>query len=166
MQQVITRLIERFCLQPITRKWGSTALPEELNYVDWFPPFLSPYINAHRGKTFGYLDPGRGVEWCSFFKHHSYLALLGFLRNSFGLKFQGARSTYKQNIVKRHLPEPVSRTDYRVTPQDQLLDIIQSFLPRCVFQPWSKLQLSMGFQYRQWKRRSIKSLQAVIKCNR
>ncbi|MFT6655346.1 MAG: amino-acid N-acetyltransferase, partial [Marinomonas primoryensis] len=99
------------------------SVPEELNYVDWFR-HSSPYINAHRGKTFVILIPGEAVECAHFSSIIHDLALL----DSLGIRLvlvQGARPQISRILSNRHLPSRVE-DDYRVTPQDQLLDIIQA----------------------------------------
>jgi amino-acid N-acetyltransferase len=113
-------------------------VPEELNYVDWFR-HSSPYINAHRGKTFVILIPGEAVECAHFSSIIHDLALL----DSLGIRLvlvQGARPQISRILSNRRLPSRVE-DDYRVTPQDQLLDIIQA---SAAVRVQLEAQLSMG----------------------
>jgi len=58
-------------------------VPEELNYVD-LVRHSSPYINAHRGKTFVILlIPGEAVGMCFIFQASFHDLALLILRNSF-----------------------------------------------------------------------------------
>lgn len=98
-------------------------MPDELNYVDWFR-HSSPYINAHRGKTFVILIPGEAIECAHFSSIIHDLALL----DSLGIRLvlvQGARPQINKVLSSRRFSSQVEE-DYRVTPQDQLLDVIQA----------------------------------------
>ena len=113
-------------------------MPDELNYVDWFR-HSSPYINAHRGKTFVILIPGEAIECTHFSSIIHDLALL----DSLGIRLvlvQGARPQIDRILSNRRLPSRVE-DDYRVTPQDQLLDIIQA---SAAVRVQLEAQLSMG----------------------
>jgi amino-acid N-acetyltransferase len=113
-------------------------VPDELNYVDWFR-HSSPYINAHRGKTFVILIPGEAIECTHFSSIIHDLALL----DSLGIRLvlvQGARPQIDRILSNRRLPRRVE-DDYRVTPQDQLLDIIQA---SAAVRVQLEAQLSMG----------------------
>ena len=113
-------------------------VPEEFNYVDWFR-HSSPYINAHRGKTFVILIPGEAVECTHFSSIIHDLALL----DSLGIRLvlvQGARPQISRALSNRNLVSRVE-DDYRVTPQDQLLDIIQA---SAAVRVQLEAQLSMG----------------------
>jgi len=113
-------------------------VPDELNYVDWFR-HSSPYINAHRGKTFVILIPGEAIECTHFSSIIHDLALL----DSLGIRLvlvQGARPQIDRILSNRRLPSRVE-DDYRVTPQDQLLDIIQA---SAAVRVQLEAQLSMG----------------------
>lgn len=113
-------------------------MPDELNYVDWFR-HSSPYINAHRGKTFVILIPGEAIECTHFSSIIHDLALL----DSLGIRLvlvQGARPQIGRILSNRRLPSRVE-DDYRVTPQDQLLDIIQA---SAAVRVQLEAQLSMG----------------------
>ncbi len=114
------------------------SVPEEFNYVDWFR-HSSPYINAHRGKTFVILIPGEAIECAHFSGIIHDLALL----DSLGIRLvlvQGARPQIDRILSNRRLPSRVE-DDYRVTPQDQLLDIIQA---SAAVRVQLEAQLSMG----------------------
>ena len=98
-------------------------LQNDLNYVDWFR-HSSPYINAHRNKTFVIFIPGEAVESALFSNIISDLALM----DSLGVRLvlvHGARPQIERSLSNRHLPSQI-QYGYRVTPQDQLLDIIQA----------------------------------------
>lgn len=113
-------------------------MPDELNYVDWFR-HSSPYINAHRGKTFVILIPGEAIECTHFSSIIHDLALL----DSLGIRLvlvQGARPQIGRILSNRRLPSRVE-DDYRVTPQDQLLDVIQA---SAAVRVQLEAQLSMG----------------------
>ncbi|WP_191601265.1 amino-acid N-acetyltransferase [Marinomonas algicola] len=95
----------------------------DLNYVDWFR-HSSPYINSHRGKTFVIFIPGEAVECHLFPNIISDLALM----DSLGVRLvlvQGARPQINRVLKNRHLTSAI-HYGFRVTPQDQLLDIIQA----------------------------------------
>lgn len=115
-----------------------SSVPEELNYVDWFR-HSSPYINAHRGKTFVILIPGEAVE-CSHFSSIIHdLALL----DSLGIRLvlvQGARPQINRILASRHAAPPLD-SDYRVTPHNQLMDVIQA---SSAVRVQLEAQLSMG----------------------
>lgn len=98
-------------------------MSDDLNYVEWFR-HSSPYINAHRNKTFVVFIPGEAVESPQFSNIISDLALL----DSLGVRLvlvQGARPQIERIFSNRHIPSNI-QGGYRVTPQDQLLDIIQA----------------------------------------
>lgn len=98
-------------------------MSDELNYVDWFR-HSSPYINAHRGKTFVIFIPGEAVE-CPLFPSIIHdLALL----DSLGIRLvliQGARPQIERALSYKNLTSKLV-DGYRVTPQEHLLDIIQA----------------------------------------
>lgn len=99
------------------------SVPDELNYVDWFR-HSSPYINAHRGKTFVILIPGEAVECTHFSSIIHDLALLDSL--GIGLVLvQGARPQISRVLSNKELPSTLA-DDYRATPQEHLLDVIQA----------------------------------------
>jgi len=113
-------------------------VPDELNYVDWFR-HSSPYINAHRGKTFVILIPGEAIECAHFSSIIHDLALL----DSLGIRLvlvQGARPQIGRVLSNRRLSSQVE-DDYRVTPQDQLIDVIQA---SAAVRVQLEAQLSMG----------------------
>jgi len=115
-----------------------SSVPEELNYVDWFR-HSSPYINAHRGKTFVILIPGEAVECTHFSSIIHDLALL----DSLGIRLvlvQGARPQINRVLSNHHTSTPLD-SDYRVTPQSQLLDVIQA---SSAVRVQLEAQLSMG----------------------
>ena len=114
------------------------SVPEELKYVDWFR-HSSPYINAHRGKTFVILIPGEAVECEHFSSIIHDLALL----DSLGIRLvlvQGARPQINRILENKRI---ISRVEdnYRITPQDQLLDVIQA---SAAVRVQLEAQLSMG----------------------
>jgi len=95
----------------------------DLNYVDWFR-HSSPYINSHRDKTFVIFIPGEAVESPLFPNIISDLALM----DSLGVRLvlvQGARPQIERVLQNRHLDSDI-HCGFRVTPHDQLLDIIQA----------------------------------------
>ncbi|KZN13442.1 amino-acid N-acetyltransferase [Marinomonas sp. TW1] len=115
-----------------------SSAPEELNYVDWFR-HSSPYINAHRGKTFVILIPGEAVECTHFSSIIHDLALL----DSLGIRLvlvQGARPQINRVLSNHQTSTPLD-SDYRVTPQSQLLDVIQA---SSAVRVQLEAQLSMG----------------------
>ncbi|MGB2065156.1 MAG: amino-acid N-acetyltransferase, partial [Marinomonas gallaica] len=98
-------------------------MSDELNYVDWFR-HSSPYINAHRGKTLVILIPGEAFESPNFSNIIHDLALL----DSLGIRLvlvQGARPQIDRALGNRRLSSRIE-DGYRVTPQDQLIDVIQA----------------------------------------
>jgi amino-acid N-acetyltransferase len=111
---------------------------ENLNYVDWFR-HSSPYINAHRGKTFVLMIPGEAFEHPSFSGIIHDLALL----DSLGIRLvlvQGARPQIDRALNNRRLSTQIE-DGYRVTPYDQLLDVIQA---SAAVRVQLEAQLSMG----------------------
>jgi N-acetylglutamate synthase (EC 2.3.1.1) len=111
---------------------------DELNYVEWFR-HSSPYINAHRGKTFVILIPGEALESPMFSGIIHDLALL----DSLGIRLvlvQGARPQIDRVLNSRQLNRQFEG-GYRVTPHDQLLDIIQA---SAAVRVQLEAQLSMG----------------------
>ncbi|MBJ7536913.1 amino-acid N-acetyltransferase [Marinomonas sp. C1424] len=113
-------------------------MPDELNYVDWFR-HSSPYINAHRGKTFVILIPGEAIECPHFSGIIHDLALL----DSLGIRLvlvQGARPQIDRALSNHHLTS-LMEDGYRVTPQDQLLNVIQA---SAAVRVQLEAQLSMG----------------------
>ncbi|WP_420827041.1 amino-acid N-acetyltransferase [Marinomonas ostreistagni] len=113
-------------------------MSDELNYVDWFR-HSSPYINAHRGKTLVILIPGEAFESANFSNIIHDLALL----DSLGIRLvlvQGARPQIDRVLQERQL---LSRIEdgFRVTPYDQLNDIIQA---SAAVRVQLEAQLSMG----------------------
>ncbi|MCV2403918.1 amino-acid N-acetyltransferase [Marinomonas sp. C2222] len=113
-------------------------MSDELNYVDWFR-HSSPYINAHRGKTFVILIPGEAVECARFSSIIHDLALL----DSLGIRLvlvQGARPQINRAIGNSDLSDHIEE-GYRATPHNQLLDIIQA---SAAVRVQLEAQLSMG----------------------
>ncbi|WP_425452722.1 amino-acid N-acetyltransferase [Marinomonas piezotolerans] len=113
-------------------------MSDERNYVDWFR-HSSPYINAHRGKTLVILIPGEAFESPNFPNIIHDLALL----DSLGIRLvliQGARPQISRALANRHLSS-VIEDGYRVTPHDQLIDIIQA---SAAVRVQLEAQLSMG----------------------
>lgn len=113
-------------------------MSDELNYVDWFR-HSSPYINAHRGKTLVILIPGEAFESPNFSNIIHDLALL----DSLGIRLvlvQGARPQIGRALGDRHLSSHIE-DGYRVTPQDQLIDVIQA---SAAVRVQLEAQLSMG----------------------
>lgn len=113
-------------------------MSENLNYVDWFR-HSSPYINAHRGKTFVLMIPGEAFEHPSFSGIIHDLALL----DSLGIRLvlvQGARPRIDRALSNRRLSSQIE-DGYRVTPYDQLLDVIQA---SAAVRVQLEAQLSMG----------------------
>nr|WP_067221529.1 amino-acid N-acetyltransferase [Marinomonas gallaica] len=111
---------------------------DELNYVDWFR-HSSPYINAHRGKTLVILIPGEAFESPNFSNIIHDLALL----DSLGIRLvlvQGARPQIDRALGNRRLSSRIE-DGYRVTPQDQLIDVIQA---SSAVRVQLEAQLSMG----------------------
>ena len=113
-------------------------MSDELNYVDWFR-HSSPYINAHRGKTLVILIPGEAIEHTNFSNIIHDLALL----DSLGIRLvlvQGARPQIDRALGDRQLDSHIE-DGYRVTPYDQLGDIIQA---SAAVRVQLEAQLSMG----------------------
>ncbi|WP_370737080.1 amino-acid N-acetyltransferase [Marinomonas gallaica] len=113
-------------------------MSDELNYVDWFR-HSSPYINAHRGKTLVILIPGEAFESPNFSNIIHDLALL----DSLGIRLvlvQGARPQIDRALGNRRLSSRIE-DGYRVTPQDQLIDVIQA---SSAVRVQLEAQLSMG----------------------
>ncbi|TDP00495.1 amino-acid N-acetyltransferase [Marinomonas balearica] len=113
-------------------------MSDELNYVEWFR-HSSPYINAHRGKTFVIQIPGEALESPMFSGIIHDLALL----DSLGIRLvlvQGARPQIDRVLNNRRLSSQLE-DGYRVTPHDQLLDIIQA---SAAVRVQLEAQLSMG----------------------
>ncbi|REG82858.1 amino-acid N-acetyltransferase [Marinomonas pollencensis] len=113
-------------------------MSDELNYVDWFR-HSSPYINAHRGKTFVILIPGEALESPHFSGIIHDLTLL----DSLGIRLvlvQGARPQIDK-ILSTRQHNSVFEEGYRITPQDQLMDIIQA---SAAVRVQLEAQLSMG----------------------
>ena len=113
-------------------------MSDELNYVDWFR-HSSPYINAHRGKTFVILIPGEALESPHFSGIIHDLTLL----DSLGIRLvlvQGARPQIDKILSTREHASAFSE-GYRITPQDQLMDIIQA---SAAVRVQLEAQLSMG----------------------
>ena len=113
-------------------------MSDKLNYVDWFR-HSSPYINAHRGKTFVILIPGEAVECEHFSSIIHDLALL----DSLGIRLvlvQGARPQIDRVLSKGDRLNQLGG-EYRVTPQEQLLNVIQA---SAAVRVQLEAQLSMG----------------------
>lgn len=113
-------------------------MSDELNYVDWFR-HSSPYINAHRGKTLVILIPGEAFESANFSNIIHDLALL----DSLGIRLvlvQGARPQIDRVLGDRQLSSQIE-DGYRVTPYEQLSDIIQA---SAAVRVQLEAQLSMG----------------------
>ncbi|GAB3489265.1 amino-acid N-acetyltransferase [Marinomonas epiphytica] len=113
-------------------------MSDELNYVDWFR-HSSPYINAHRGKTFVILIPGEASESEYFSSLIHDLALL----DSLGIRLvlvQGARPQIDRVLFNQSVPTHLG-AHYRVTPQDQLADVIKA---SSAVRVQLEAQLSMG----------------------
>lgn len=113
-------------------------MSDELNYVDWFR-HSSPYINAHRGKTFVILIPGEALESSHFSGIIHDLTLL----DSLGIRLvlvQGARPQIDKMLTTQGHPS-IFEEGYRITPQNQLMDIIQA---SAAVRVQLEAQLSMG----------------------
>ncbi|WP_133011833.1 amino-acid N-acetyltransferase [Marinomonas flavescens] len=114
------------------------SVSDQLKYVDWFR-HSSPYINAHRGKTFVILIPGEALESAYFSGIIHDLTLL----DSLGIQLvlvQGARPQIDKMLASREHPSTFE-AGYRITPQDQLMDIIQA---SAAVRVQLEAQLSMG----------------------
>ncbi len=99
----------------------------------------SPYIHAHRGKTFVIMLPGEALESEHFSNIVSDIALLA----SFGVRLvlvHGARSQINSHLAKRNITTQFSR-GYRLTDRESLVSVIEAVASQRV-----KLegQLSMG----------------------
>jgi len=101
----------------------SDDLNFDLSYVDWFR-HSSPYINAHRDKTFVIFIPGEAAESAQFSNIISDLALM----DSLGIRLvivHGARSQINRIFEREALTSKLHKA-CRITPQEQLLPIIQA----------------------------------------
>lgn len=98
-------------------------MSDDLNYVEWFR-HSSPYINAHREKTFVIFIPGEAVESAQFSNIISDLALM----DSLGVRVvivHGARPQIER-ILQHSQLERQMHAGSRVTPKNQLQEIIQA----------------------------------------
>lgn len=95
--------------------------PQEL--VKWFR-HSSPYINAHRGKTFVMMLPGAGIETPNFANIIHDIALL----NSLGVKLvlvHGARPQIDRRLAAANIKSEFYDS-LRVTDQDSLACVTQA----------------------------------------
>jgi amino-acid N-acetyltransferase len=95
--------------------------PQEL--VKWFR-HSSPYINAHRGKTFVMMLPGAGIETPNFANIIHDIALL----NSLGVKLvlvHGARPQIDRRLAAANIASEFYDS-LRVTDQDSLACVTQA----------------------------------------
>ncbi len=95
--------------------------PQEL--VKWFR-HSSPYINAHRGKTFVMMLPGAGIETPNFANIIHDIALL----NSLGVKLvlvHGARPQIDRRLAAANITSEFYDS-LRVTDQDSLACVTQA----------------------------------------
>ncbi len=95
--------------------------PQEL--VKWFR-HSSPYINAHRGKTFVMMLPGAGIETPNFANIIHDIALL----NSLGVKLvlvHGARPQIDRRLAATNIASEFYDS-LRVTDQDSLACVTQA----------------------------------------
>ncbi|TBR37771.1 amino-acid N-acetyltransferase [Marinomonas agarivorans] len=98
-------------------------MPDDLNYVEWFR-HSSPYINAHREKTFVIFVPGEAVESSQFSNIISDLSLM----DSLGVRLvivHGSRPQIDRMLTK-HEQTSAMHAGSRITPKSQLQDIIQA----------------------------------------
>jgi len=101
----------------------SDDLNLDLNYVEWFR-HSSPYINAHRKKTFVIFIPGEAVESTQFSNIISDLALM----DSLGVQLvvvHGARPQISRILENRQFESKI-HAGSRITTKDQLQEIIQA----------------------------------------
>jgi amino-acid N-acetyltransferase len=93
------------------------------DYVKWFR-HSSPYINAHRDKTFVIMLPGAAIQDDNFANIIHDLALL----HSLGIKLvlvHGARPQIEAQLDQANVESTVHQS-LRVTDQDHLTEIIQA----------------------------------------
>ncbi len=93
------------------------------DYVKWFR-HSSPYINAHRGKTFVLMIPGATLQ------HHNFANLIVdiALLNSLGVKLvlvHGARPQIESHLQSSGLPSDISG-GLRITDRDMLTCVAQA----------------------------------------
>ncbi len=93
------------------------------NYVKWFR-HSSPYINAHRGKTFVLMIPGAAIEHPNFSNIIEDVALL----NSLGVKLvlvHGARPQVEAHLQRNNLDSDLAR-GLRITDLPMLSCVAQA----------------------------------------
>lgn len=96
---------------------------EEQEYVNWFR-LSSPYINAHRGKTFVVMLPGDCIEQDNFSNIVSDLALL----NSLGIRLvviHGARMQIENQLSSSDLDSEFHK-GMRITPREHLDEVLKA----------------------------------------
>ncbi len=116
----------------------ATLESDHQSYTQFFRQ-SSPYVHAHRGKTFVIMLPGEALESEYFSNIISDIALLA----SFGVRLvlvHGARTQINSHLAKRNIPAKFSH-GYRLTDRDTLVSVIEAVASQRV-----KLegQLSMG----------------------
>lgn len=92
-------------------------------YVDWFRD-SSPYINAHRGKTFVLMLPGEAVRHANFANIIYDIALL----NSLGARLvivHGTRPQIEERLSLSHLDSHFHES-LRITDPESMTSIIQA----------------------------------------
>ena len=97
--------------------------PLSQQYVDWFRD-SSPYINAHRGKTFVLMLPGEAVRHANFANIIYDIALL----NSLGVRLVVVHGTRPQVEERLQLDEMTSEfhDNLRITDPQAMTAIIQA----------------------------------------
>lgn len=97
--------------------------PLSQQYVDWFRD-SSPYINAHRGKTFVLMLPGEAVRHANFANIIYDIALL----NSLGVRLAIVHGTRPQVEERLQLDEMTSNfhDNLRITDPEAMTAIIQA----------------------------------------
>ncbi len=102
---------------------SNAAINSSINYVNWFR-HSSPYINAHRGKTFVLMLSGEAIADAHFANTVHDIALL----NSLGVRLvlvHGARPQAEQRLQARGL-ETRLHHDLRVTSSEILECVIDA----------------------------------------
>lgn len=95
----------------------------DLNYVEWFR-HSSPYINAHRGKTFVIFMPGEAIESAQFSNIINDLALM----DSLGVQLvlvHGSRPQIDEILTSHHIESHI-HAGARITPKNQIQEIIRA----------------------------------------
>jgi amino-acid N-acetyltransferase len=101
----------------------SSSGPSSSEYVQWFR-HASPYINAHRGKTFVLMLPGGAMLDDNFDKIIQDIALL----NSLGVRLvlvHGARPQIESHLAAHNIASHLHQ-QLRITDQEQLGLICQA----------------------------------------